>query len=342
MEFKSYEEKLSSTRLKDTFSDIQEYIPIQIVNSLELSYNIDNILKNVSEKFWLKLIEPINQGKVHYVYKCLWNDGKSYILKIRCNHFRTNKNIHISPSLITDEFNAYNVIQWKMKDLVAEVIDYDENFNYLLLSYLPYNSIENIIHSMNESIMDNIAKELGLFHKTFSNTYIRNTEKENIAYKNFLYYRFWFLKDNRISNFMKQMYKNRNSLIHWDITPENILFNGENNTIKLIDLETVHFGNCEFDIWFFLAHILIQNFNDPNIGEMISHFLKTYLSFNEADINLIYKNIWATILYRINSGFKYYNENDFEPLINIANYILDNNITSDNNAFSHILPNKWN
>jgi 5-methylthioribose kinase len=72
----------------------------------------------------------------------------------------------------------------------------------------------------------------------------------------------------------------RNSLVHGDYSPKNMLVRGE--SIFLIDFEVVHWGDPSFDAAFLINHLLLKAFHQPAASRqfisLVHPFCKTLLA----------------------------------------------------------------
>lgn len=83
----------------------------------------------------------------------------------------------------------------------------------------------------------------------------------------------------------------RNSLVHGDYSPKNMLVRGEN--IFLIDFEVVHWGDPSFDAAFLMNHLLLKAFHLPAAASGFVALVGEY-----------WKTLWAALEPEAASGFE--------------------------------------
>lgn len=338
------EETRNKLDIKYSLLDILNYKPSVISKNWDYLVNEKEIIFDIKTNHTSILkIDEIKEGKVHYIYKITTDSNHQLILKIRKDHFYSNPNINIDPSHILDEYNAYKLFENFAEWITPKVHHFDDNKNYLLIDHIPEKSLETYIDKVSNEIMTLIADKLWSLHKSIRRTIIRDVNRENKVYLDLLYYRFWFLKNERVAKLLQKLYLSRNGIIHWDLTPNNILTNNK-NTLKLIDLETVHYWNQEFDIGFFLAHIFLHHREDMNYIENISEvFLNQYNTHLESDMTTVVKVFICTILYRVHSPFKYWinDSNYIKNFEEVANNILEMETVTFKYLFSKLTEIQW-
>ncbi|MEI7616225.1 MAG: phosphotransferase, partial [Actinomycetota bacterium] len=240
-------------------------------------------------------------GLVHDVRR-IKSGNKIFYLKIRLDHFKTDKTIKIVPSDINFEKRAIELLMDKCHSgTVPKLIHTQDNF--LLLEDVK-NSNTKCVYDMlygqkiNSKEVWQIGREMRQFHQNSLKIKekIRSQSDENSLYGNYLYWRFgvWKNKDlNLLIEDLKE--KCARQYIYGDFNPKNMFFS--RGRMRLIDLETFHKGNTIFDVGFFGGHILFHFLNNkPLAKELIEEYFSGYgLNVNDYDVAL--RLIFATVYY---------------------------------------------
>lgn len=305
--------------LTTNLQEILGFSPVEIIDS-SVNSTIDDIIKMESISRNITSCVEISEWKVHYLYKMTDIWGKNIILKIRRDHLYAKKLIKKNPWDIKYEAKIYKIFKdyW----ITPRLIKFNKQEHYILLEYLEGVHLKDVIDNIDEELIKKIVNVLIIFHNKSQLSFIRNRKKENQIYKNQLFYRFWFLKDPKISELLLKMYNKRNGIIHWDLNPFNILLTKDSFSVNLIDLETTHYGNIEFDIWYFIAHLLIFMWDHERMRYIINRFFKLYQTEVELDEDMIVKIIASTLFYRLKSEFSYWEWKKQKYMQSIANKIF--------------------
>jgi len=211
-------------------------------------------------------------GLVHDVRR-IKSRNKIFYLKIRLDHFKTDKTIKIIPSDIIFEKRAIELIMDKCRiGTVPKIIHAQDNF--LLLENVKSSNtkcVYDILYDQEINGKDvwQIGREMRQFHQDLLKIKekIRSQSDEINLYKNYLYWRFgvWKNKDlNLLIEALKENYSRQ--YIYGDFNPKNMFFS--RGRMRLIDLETFHKGNKIFDVGFFGGHMLLHFLNNTQIWKV--------------------------------------------------------------------------
>jgi 5-methylthioribose kinase len=275
-------------------------------------------------------IRKTKDGLIHEVYK-ITSNGKILFLKIRLDHFYSNKSITINPKDILFESKALTIVDKKLNGMVPKIID--RGSNYLLLKGLSGRGIYRILReqSLSEKQCVKIATDLSHFHKKMAlyKRTIRPIKKEEEQYNSYLYWRFGIWNNPRLNGLVDDLKSNHpKQIIYGDLNPHNMVLG--KNGLCFFDLETVHRGNRIFDVGFFLGHLAFSYLNKiQEFYRLLSIFKESY-SIEKSDEEIISLLIIGTIFYRLKSEYKYetayrYNK---DSLIRSISKLLQHNIKS--------------
>lgn len=318
-----------------TLDEVMNFSPREIIDSYT-NMSIGEIIKHVSLSRGIVDYEEIKEWKVHYIYRMIDQDQKKFILKIRRDHLYAQKEIKKNPWDIEFEVKAYELLY--KYSITPKLIDYNKKEHYIFLDSFEWSSLNDKLEYINQELIKSIANVLKTLHTKLSNSFIRPPEKENQIYKNQLFYRFWFLRDKQISKLIFKMSQMRNGIIHGDLNPFNIFIGHHTYNVKLIDLETVHYWNIEFDIWYFIAHLLIFIKDSHTIKNTVECFFDEYALNNDLNLDqdMIIKVLASTLLYRLKSDFSYWEWDKKVYMTQIAHLILFSDINNIN-TFKQLL-----
>lgn len=273
------------------------------------------ILKHVGK---VKKIFGVKRGLVHYVYK-IEGQRKTAYLKIRSFKFSKIPKIKTDPKLIKYELKALNIYNFYFPEIFPEILIYNPQKNYLLLSDISHNTI-----SLDKKLNKKELKEedFRLLGKQFQDIHrrtfrilspIREPNDEEFREKQMLYV-FGFLNHYRLNKIIKLYRKIPRHLILGDPSPKNIYFN--RNKIGICDLEHVHQGHYSFEVAHILAHLIVHNLENPKVEKLVNSFIKGYYGFSSLknfEEELISYSTVGIILYRLASPIIPY----FLPLDNL-------------------------
>lgn len=272
-------------------------------------YSFKQIFQSLKDKVIIRSdssFTEIDEGIVHDVYRII--SGKNaYYLKIRLDHFKTDKKIKINPIDITHEQKAIDLVNKYYPGLAPKIIYIGSNF--LLLENISRKSdcLYNILYKQKLSIyeVEQIGIQMANFHKDLSRIkkQIRSRQRDLEMYNNYLYWRFGIWNNENVNNVVKELKKCKRQLIYGDFNPKNIVL--FKSRLRIFDWETMHQGNTLFDVGFFAGHILLSFLNRPiKRNKLLEAFFDGYL-LNEDDLRLAINVSLATLYYRIKSGYSY-------------------------------------
>ncbi len=273
-------------------------------------------------------------GIVHDVYQVI--SGKEiFYLKIRLDHFKTDKKIMIKPEEINHEKKVIQAFRNCCPEFVPELI-YSHG-NFLLLENLVKKNCRNVYLLMKKqelSLADAklIGQQMKKFHTKISTVKknLRSRKVDLTWYNNYLYWRFETWDNKNLNTLVKQLKQEPKQLIYGDYNPKNMIL--DNQQLKTFDLETVHYGNTLFDIGFFAGHIILSFLNRPKKKiALIKAFTNGY-GLTKNQISLGIKTSLATLLYRIKSSYNYETNFRFNKklvLKRIDQLLINDNLTID-------------
>jgi|GEM_PF-2391653 len=285
------------------------------------------------------LVEEIEGGIVHDIVYIKDKKRDSY-LKTRLDHFKTDSSIKIGALDMVHEYKALLLVRRACGPIVPRVFFFKDNF--ILLENIKKPNDKNLYdliraQKITEEDIFKIAESIKTIHIDLRNEkMIRSPRDEKAQYDNYLYWRFGIWKNKSLAALMDNLKTNGSKqLILGDLNPKNIVMG---KTIKYFDLETLHLGDKEFDIGFFLGHLLLSYFNNLSAGKkLIKKFRENY-NFDDSQEKLIVNICLGTIFYRMKTNFSYevsFQINKKEMTDKISR-LLEKNISSFENLFASI------
>lgn len=280
---------------------------------------IESILEDLN--YINSSVENINSGDVHYVFKVVSPNKDNCYIKIRRDHFKSNKNVLINPKDISIEKDSIDLLNKNFPGVAPKIFGFYENYSAMCLEDVAEvkTTVSDLIVKSRPEDYSNLGDFLGELHKSFlgHNVKIRGVKKESF-YKDSLYYRLGFLKIPAIDRLVSSLYDLPKQNIHGDLTPWNIVWNENNKSFRLYDLETVHYGNRVFDLAFLEAHIILEMFSKKELfTKLLFSFRKGYENtFSDTDENLEVRLAFGLTLLRLkgNSTYSPRNQYDHEGL----------------------------
>ena len=155
------------------------------------------------------------------------------------------------------------------------------------------------------------------------------------------------LLEKRINNEISRLVENKQTLVHGDYSPKNILVDG--SQIYILDFEVAHIGDPSFDLGFLTNHFILKAIKHKQWAmsflNMATYTADTYLrrvdftDIKELEYNTI-KVMALLFLARVDgkSPAEYITENDDKNLIRKISYgILDKDIRTYHDLASYFL-----
>lgn len=274
---------------------------------------IQQIISNLNYKN--ATIEEISEGDVHYVYKVKSSQEPSFYIKIRREHFKSNKSISINPKDIQTEKKAIDLLNNCLPNIAPKILYFSEEFSTLCLEDVvkENQTVTDLLVNSCPNEYKNLGNFIGKLHNTLSKKEdsIRGIDEEKF-YKDSLYYRLGLLSISQIDELVSKLYEFPRQNIHGDLTPWNIVWNQKDNNFRLYDLETMHQGNTIFDLAFLEAHIILENFFNPTqIKTLISSFREGYKEYCQiVDEDTEVRLAFALVLLRLRGSSTYRPKNE--------------------------------
>lgn len=290
----------------------------EIINLKEQPKNqkiVEYILSDLN--YTNALVQEVNSGDVHYVFRIESPEQNSCYIKIRREHFKSNTQIYINPKDIQIEKNSINYLNDCFPGVAPKILGFYEEYSAICLEDVAEEktTVEDLIMESCSEDYDNLGVFLGKLHKSFlKHEYKIRGENEESFYKDSLYYRLGFLNIPKVDELISNLYKLPKQNIHGDLTPWNIVWGKKNNCFRLYDLETVHNGNRIFDLAFLEAHIILEMFSQQELFfKLLSSFKRGYESnFPDTDENLEIRLAFALTLLRLKGNSTYKTRNQFD------------------------------
>lgn len=274
-------------------------------------YNFKQIYKILKEK---RIIEQdssfikISDGLVHDVRR-IYSGKKIFYLKIRFNHFNSDRSIKINPSDIIKEKKAIELVSRRYHNTTAKIIYYGKNF--LLLDNVENIKTKNVYdklynHKLTTIEAKLLGKEIRNFHQKMSGIKgtIGDKSKEKSLYNNYLYWRFGLWKIKPLNDLITVLTtKYPRQYIYGDFNPKNIFLSRKK--MILVDLETFHKGNAIFDVGFLAGHIIFHFLNNKKLAKNLLEAFFVGYDLKNRHKDMAIKIALATIYYRIRGGHYY-------------------------------------
>ena len=215
-------------------------------------------------------------------------NANEYVIKIYNDMGHTKSMINLHEYLVDNNFYVPKIIKDKNG---FSYIKHEDKF-IVIYSFLEGIQIKKLENFSGEVIV-NMANELRRFHD------MTNENK-------------FFIKENPIAN---KIVTDRYSILHFDLTKDNIFYNEKTDKIGFIDFDDSRYGASIFDVSILIALLFISKkygINNESIKLFIDSYYKDDTELKQKEIPLIK-----------------------ECAINWIDYILDNNQfdTSTNESF---------
>lgn len=277
--------------------------------SERLSKKIIPLLQDKGIIFNNVTIKEMSAGFVHYVY-CVQSGYKIFYLKIRGTRFKFDKNIAIKPADIALEIRALKFLQ-EVCPGFAPMVEY-EGANFFLMEDIVKRTgirVGDLLYKqqLTKKQAQIIGKNMCTFHKKVG--VVDERIKEPIfsqqRYEKYLFWRFGIWHNKYLDQLILELAENGNKqIIYGDFNPGNLVLRG--NRMIVYDLETLHWGDREFDVGFFLGHLLFSYLDKlDRVEKLFDYFNDAYMIKKNCNEGLLIKVVTATIYYRLKSQFNY-------------------------------------
>ncbi len=274
---------------------------------------VDTILD--SDNFLLSLphideISPVVGGVAHRVFQ-IRSGEKRYYLKIRGDRFASVPEIICNPADIVFEYRALTAFHQAAPDNFPQVLAFNENRHYLILSDAIPNGekLEDLFleEKATPAMLFNFGRTLAEIH-TASVSYqdaIRD-EGDHAYYDTLLGHRFGYRHHPVLDSLTQSLSALDNKqLILGDASPKNVGVNNNGELFIFFDLETAHQGDTVFDYAYFLGHILIHTLESAQTAlNDVEGYNQGYGQHDFDDL-MIKRIALGAMLYRLRSVIPY-------------------------------------
>lgn len=274
---------------------------------------VDNILE--SDNFLLSLpridgISSVMGGVAHQVFQIRSGD-KRYYLKIRGDRFASVPEIICNPADIVFEYRALTAFHQVSPDNFPQVLAFDEDRHYLILSDAMPNGekLENLFleEKVTPLMLFNFGSTLSRIHVASSSC--QETVRDggdHVYYHTVLGHRFGYRHHPVLDNLVQSLSALHNKqLILGDASPKNIGVNNNGELFIFFDLETAHQGDVMFDYAYFLGHILVHSLvsAETTLAD-VENYIQGYGQHDFDDL-MVKQIALGTMLYRLRSIIPY-------------------------------------
>lgn len=257
--------------------------------------NIEKINKIMEDNYMIKIdkLEKNKQSTDGNVY-IIYTNKEKYVMKIYddLSHTKTMTSLH--NKLISCGLNVPKVIKTKNNKLYTKLNDKE---NIVIYSFMQGKQISNELISIDDLVISKIANELYELHKSTYEDNIYNVPSLPFAIKT---------------------KTNRNSVLHFDLTKDNIFI--DKDKIGFIDFDDAKYGPSVCDVSICLSILFFSKKRGVDINKA-KKFIDAYYS-NEP----IAKSIEIPLIK--------------EYAINWIDYILNNNTFDTSTTESFVVKRK--
>jgi hypothetical protein len=250
--------------------------------------------------------QPVSGGYKHQVYKVTQLDLTCY-LKVRGPTLSGIPSLQQNPEDIRFEKKALEICAEALPDVFPHVMGYSDEFSALLITdVLPDGTtLENAFNAglVGPEQMVSIGETLGRTHVALQNSKPIREDGDSVQYERNLKHRitrFDVLGKDGLSSQLRQL--PHRQLILGDLCPKNIGLRA-NGKVSFFDLDHMHWGNPEFDLGFFMAHLPLHSANPSMVPDSMAKAVADgYARYNPTldTGGILQKKISAaTILYRL-------------------------------------------
>lgn len=257
----------------------------------------------------IKSISPVSGGLVHSVFRVETNSEIAY-LKIRGNRFTGIPDIVCDPMDLRHEAKSLRLLSKILPDNFPRYIAFNQKHALLLMTSVMTED-ENLTKYFKEDRLTtktiyNIGQTISRMHDLTCSCIlnpIRDDGDEKFYHDN-LQYRLRFYGNSVLNEVADELVSLPRQIIFGDLSPKNIGVCGDK--ITFCDLDSVHFGNVEFDIGFFAGHILLHSFQSSlQLIDLLNYFFKGYQMLRydlETNNPLLMRIALGACLYRLDNA----------------------------------------
>lgn len=228
----------------------------------------EKLKKIIKEKFNIKVnkIEKNLQSTVGNVY-ILFSNKSKYVIKVYDNLKHTKWIVKLHKVLIKNNFYVPEVIK---NNLNKGYLEISKNTYIVVYSFLKGHQLvwDETKIKLTDDELCRLAKTLRHLHKITNNSEIN---LPSIPFENYI---------------------GRKSILHFDLTRQNIFINNEENKIGFIDFDDAKFGEAVCDVAILIANLFFSKTKGVNL-DGINKFIDAYysedLKLKEKKKNLINK-----------------------------------------------------
>ncbi len=262
----------------------------------------------------IQTAERVSGGYVHYVFRVGGEERVAY-LKARGDHFARLPHIETDPKRIAEEHKALQLYIQHCAQYFPEVLHFDADRNYLLLTELLPGVLtleQRFLHeqvSMNE--VEQLGFSLGDIHAQTASVQEPIRPDGDQAFKENLFkYVIEYPQHPSLLAAATEHWNRNTQLLIGDTSPKNVFVN--NTKVGYCDLEGSHQGSVVYDQAFMLAHLLLHQQSKLGALTALQHFVYGYAAGNpEGSLDfgdkLLPHTIQGIFLYRLDNDLIPYN-----------------------------------
>lgn len=258
--------------------------------------------------------ERVSGGYVHYVFKIVGKDQTAF-LKARSDHFARLPHIITDPEKIKDEYKALQLFLGLCAEYFPQVIHYNSEMHYLLLTELLPGTATLETRFLNEKVslpeIQTLGTALGIIHSRTKNIQEPIRDDGDQAFKANLFKYVLEYPNNSILISAATEHRNRDTqLLIGDSSPKNVFLN--HDRVGLCDLEGSYQGSVVYDQAFMIAHILLHQNSKREAQEALEYFNSGYSSAGgilDFKDKLLAQTIQGVFIYRLDNPIIPYNLN---------------------------------
>lgn len=226
----------------------------------------------------IKKIEPVGGGVVSHVFRVDAQDGNVF-LKVRGESFAAIPEIPTDPGHILAEKQAIEVLGKIIPDYIPQLIYYDDQLKFLLLSDVMPGAVNLEERYKHDSVS---AKDVMYVGRALADIH-RKTDTVRIAIRGDKELQFGnqeiaYLAEHLDNDFYRSIVEGHcqknDRLILGDVSPKNIFV--RDGRVRFCDLETVRLGAVEFDQAWLVAHVLLHSYDYADAREKLAAVINGY------------------------------------------------------------------
>ncbi len=230
---------------------MEENILYQIKRIIEQNYELKNIEITENKNSTDKNVYNILTSKKKYILK-MYNNKEHTISMVKLLNELKNKDLYI-PKIIENNHNE-------------GYTQYDNEF-FVIYSFLEGQELGDVFENIPDDISIILARELRKFHD-------KCKELKNIGLK----------EVNLYNN------KMRKSILHFDLTRNNIFYNKDNGKIGFIDFDDAKYGDTIIDVAILIANLYFsktRGCHNEGVKKFIDEYYKDDIRTKNIELPLI-------------------------------------------------------